>query len=283
MSMEEVNQGLVQSRDQVDMAVQLISRSTDNLADAWNSLGTSPNDSELLSATQGFHEAHTALQGIAQQLAAYTEIVNPYMSSVGLPALAPVTAIQPQNLEQHSLLRDEADPEVFSTYQDTGKRLREQTAEITKSDPDAPIQMDGYIASGSQHHVFELPDGKNVIKVPIFDGVHNTDLSSWEFVREMQEQGVEALQRAKGHDGLEQIVAYVKDETTGSIICEKVPGTTVNNMQPEEFNNVPQEHFDKLIKTLGTVDQLGLFFDDLGASENVIYHPDKGFTLISTS
>jgi hypothetical protein len=207
-----------------------------------------------------------------------TEVAVP--AAVGALLRPPDT---PDNLET------ELDAETLQTYRDSNHILRSKIAALhaTSDDPDLS-QIEGYIASGGTHHVFILPNGEEVIKVPVFDGVPKPHLNDadpgviWNEVKSTQQTLTQALARVKGREGFEQIVSPVDidDAQAGAIVCKYIPGTTLGNMSPEERAQIPQSHFDGFIRTFDVSVELNLLFDDLGASGNIIHHPEGGFTLL---
>jgi hypothetical protein len=207
---------------------------------------------------------------------------------------------QPAHGEDHEALAGTITPETIGSaalqaaanetvYRTYNQELRRKIAELgARVNPHVLTETEGYIGSGASHHVWKLPGGTEVIKVPVYDGIPNPALDdpdlqvTWDTVRRTQKDTVRGLENAKGHDKLEQLVKHIDIDSPqgGAIICKYIEGKTLADMSAEERAAVPQQHFDELIRTLGDTIDRNILFDDLGAAGNIIHHPDTGFILL---
>lgn len=84
------------------------------------------------------------------------------------------------------------------------------------------------------------------------------------------------LATAKGLDGFEQGVAVSYDPPV--VVAEMALGKDMASMSHEERQKIPQEHWEKLMDNVMNATERGIAID--ANTDNFIYDPDKGFTVI---
>lgn len=157
-----------------------------------------------------------------------------------------------------------------------------------------PAQIEGYLTSGGYCHIFYDASTNAVIKMPrVLVGFTDpeSDENDEDVLMPPEAGTVQTaykapLERGRGVPGLEQIITVVDDNGQagrGAVICEFVSGVTLSKILGEgesEGENPPMfdEHYDRLIETLIAMSERGLIVD--GDASNIIYDPDKGFTII---
>lgn len=140
----------------------------------------------------------------------------------------------------------------------------------------SPRHMQGYIASGSQAHVYRTGDG-NVIKIPLMiTGEGKRDILE----RYAGRRGyLTALERAKGIPGLEQVVGYIENDPI-TIVCKEIEGQTLEDMDHLQREAIPKEHFKALMNVLKIVEDRGLQLLIDYHDSNLMYNEQTGFTII---
>lgn len=169
---------------------------------------------------------------------------------------------------------EDVDTSDFVAPEDSPNSRQAGTIRQTiRADKDAVPLLPGYIDKGSNMFVFQSANNPDhCIKVP---GVYEYD----ESLDIVQEEYVEPLVRGRGIDGLEQIVEYEPKtgDNPGSVTVEKAEGTRLDKLMAGGATPSEPEHYRKLVATLEQMGQHDLAPDD---AKNVMYSPDKGFTVI---
>ncbi len=125
------------------------------------------------------------------------------------------------------------------------------------------------MGSYSMGFVLHTPDGDYAVRIP------RPGRGPHEGAR-VANEAVEIMDRARGVDGAEQMVAMsIKDGTT---VSELITGRDGFQMKSDDIARIKPEHLDKLVATLEELHERGIRTD--GKASNFMYDPDKGFTAL---
>jgi hypothetical protein len=150
-----------------------------------------------------------------------------------------------------------------------------------------PIQYEqNYLGEDSTSYVLDAGDG-NVVKVAKgdegYDGWHDDIDPMAE--HNARVETVEALQRGKGVEGLEQLVTYgsldpntapLAESSDLIIITQKVSGETLGSMDDGGRAAIPVEHYEKFIDTLKAMSERDIVIRP--DPDTIVYDPETGFT-----
>jgi len=142
------------------------------------------------------------------------------------------------------------------------------------------------VGKGAECFVFKSNNGQAMVKLPLVGSwvEHSPRHPEPQFDPEMIMHGIplhraqlEALHRTVGTTGLEQLVAY-NDSDLLSTVVQTAPGVDAN----EYFGNYwgfSRGDYAGIVDAFVALDDCGLA-SDTEDGHNIMYHPERGFTII---
>lgn len=131
-----------------------------------------------------------------------------------------------------------------------------------------PERIPGFLNSGSNYHAYLLRDNQVIGKLPHVSRCRNPEQTITD--------SAEALKRGLGSLGLEQLVAHFEGEPL-SLVTKYVKASPVQEIPYRRLQNITVPRFRRLLGSFRAMQDKGL---GLGASENILYNPDTGFTIV---
>lgn len=263
--------------------------------DAIATLNSVNTGGDLLGEPIGeFEKAVEGLGKLAGQLATIPDKINPYLTNNGLPPFNPIDASyedyvatekpevpeKPEEAETSQGQEASGEAKKEPQFKEVAEDLQNQVNRMHCKRTVDPTEVEGFIGQGVENYVFDIENGTKVAKVSRYG---NPDVKvPLSTILDNQTQKVEAMERAKGREGFEQLDEVIKanPDLPAVLVCEKAPGTTLISLSPEELDQIPEDHMDKLIANVAFANQNNIKLDTAGAGNNVMYDPEKGFTII---